>query len=352
MSTRSSRYVKWFGTRVALISRGALALLAVLVALPLSAYLYISFGPSSLYSLIFILLVGTLCYFIFIVILNVLYKNQPVNPAFLELIGRVHQKILVPSNAQVWIRRSKDPFITSTFNPVFNAVIVSEPMSELMLNRSDAGEVLLAFHLARMPRRPWFGDYVGSLVLLLVLTYASGMILVPFVISLLSVIHMFGLYIFVSLGISLMYYFFFPFFLALIIKGAFWRHEPAFLHVAEVYGIHPQVAKVEVERGSPLNEEEKQAVIWGVREWEKKRRGSRRLGVSTIITIPIGITLLFLTIGFGYFPYYYTLVYSAPFAVAILIGIVVYYIIRRWDKNAMGEVFQETTDSHEPLWMD
>ncbi|MFW9927706.1 MAG: hypothetical protein ACFFDM_13225, partial [Candidatus Thorarchaeota archaeon] len=114
MSTRSSRYVKWFGTRVALISRGALALLAVLVALPLSAYLYISFGPSSLYSLIFILLVGTLCYFIFIVILNVLYKNQPVNPAFLELIGRVHQKILVPSNAQVWIRRSKDPFITST----------------------------------------------------------------------------------------------------------------------------------------------------------------------------------------------------------------------------------------------
>ncbi|MFW9810028.1 MAG: hypothetical protein ACFFE6_11690 [Candidatus Thorarchaeota archaeon] len=357
MSTSSSRLVKWFGTRVAMISRGVLAIFVALVALPLSGIIYVFFGYSSLYTLqlgpfLLILSIGTLLYFVFLLILSVLYKNPPTNPSFHELIGRVHQKILVPSNAQVWIRQSKDPFITSTFNPVFSAVIVSEPMTELMLNRSEAGEVLLAFHLARMPRKPWFGDYVGSLVLLLVLTYTSGLILVPVVISMLSMIDVLGLYIIASLFSSLLYNFFFPFFLALIIKGAFWRHEPAFLRVTDVYGMHPQVAKVEVERGSPLNEEEMQTVIWGVREWEKKRRASRRLGVGTIVTIPIGIILFFLTVGFGYFPYYNMFLIYAPFAVAILIGMVVYFVMRRWDKNAMGDVFKETTDSHEPVWMD
>ena len=116
--------------------------------------------------------------------------------------------------------------------------------------------------------------------------------------------------------------------------------------------MHPQVAKVEVERGTPLIEEYEQAVIWGVREWEKKRRSARRLGVSTIVTIPIGFILFFVSAGLLYIPYYNILLIYAPFVVAILIGVVIYYIIKRWDKNAMGEVFQETTDSHEPIWMD
>ena len=358
MSTSSSRYVKWFGSRVAMISRGVLAIVTMFVALPLSGLLYSLFGYVSLYTNWFVtlplmLLSGTLYYFVFLLILNILYKNPPTNPAFIELIGRVHQKILVPSNAQVWVRSSNDPFITSTYNPVFCAAIVSEPMVELMLNRPEAGEVLLAFHLARIPRNRWFGDYVGSLVILVILAYLSALFLIPVIISAISMIELFGLLMIGNLLSSLMSYFIIPLLLAFFIKGAFWRHEPVFLRVAEVYGMHPQVAKVEVERGTPLDEEETKSVIWGVREWEKKRRSSRRLGVSTIVTILIGLILFYVLLsGIASLPYYFMYLIYAPFVITILIGVVVYYIIKRWDNNAMGEVFVETTDSHEPIWMD
>ncbi|MHA2236313.1 MAG: hypothetical protein ACXABH_13355, partial [Candidatus Thorarchaeota archaeon] len=52
---------------------------------------------------------------------------------------------------------------------------------------------------------------------------------------------------------------------------------------------------------------------------------------------------------------YYFLLYLTspiPFIGAILIGGSIFLILKRWDKNAMGEVFQETTDFHEPIWMD
>lgn len=359
MSQSSNRLVRWFGTRVALISRGGLAIATLLVALPLSGFLFLFFGYSFLstnwlISLLLMLLVGTITHFVFLLILNFRFKNPSTNPAFLELIGRVHQKILVPSNAQVWIRHSNDAFITSTFNPVFVAVIVSEPMLELMLNRPEAGEVLLAFHLARIPRNRWFGDYVGSLVLLVILTNLSALSLVPLLISTISMIEYYGPLMIISLLSSLMPYFFIPFFLAFMIKGAFWRHEPVFLRVAEVYGMHPQVAKVEIERGSPLDEEQMQSVIWGLREWEKKRRGARRLGISIIATILIGLTLLLVTVSvnFPYSPYlFYVLIYI-PFIAAFVIGVIIYFVIKRWDNNAMGDVFVETTDSHEPIWMD
>lgn len=358
MSTSSTRTVKWFGTRVPLISRGALSIVTLLVALPLSGVLFLYFGYSTLttnwlISLLLMLLVGTVSHFLFLLILGFRYKNPPTNDAFLDLIGRILQKISVSSRAQVWVRQSNDAFITSTYNTLFDAVIVSEPMVDLILKRPEAGEVLLAFHLVRIPRKRWFGDYLGSLVLIAIFTYLSAMMLVPLVISVISIMEILGALILFSFFSAIGSYLFIPFFLTIFIKGAFWKHESAFLRVAEVYDMHPQVAKVEVERGTPLDEEETQSVIWGVREWEKKRRGSRRLGVSTIVTIPIGLILFYVTLsGVASLPYLYLYLIYAPFVIAILIGVVVYFIIRRWDNNAMGEVFVETTDSHEPIWMD
>ena len=356
MSTNTTRTVRWFGTRVPLISRGVLSIVTLIVALPLSVVLILYFGYSILstnwlISLLLMLLVGTISHFSFLLFLRFRYKNPPTNTAFLDLIGRILQKILVPSRAQVWVRQSNDAFITSTYNAIFDVVIVSEPMVDLILKRPEAGEVLLAFHLVRIPRTRWIGDYVGSLILFVILTFISNIILTPLFNSMIYFLPMGGLIIF-YLASNLTPYIMISLLFVLMTKGSFWRHEPAFMRIMEAYGMHPQVAKLEVERESPLDEEEMQSVIWGVREWEKKRRSARRLGVSTIVTIPIGFILFFVSAGLLYIPYYNILLIYAPFVVAILIGVVIYYIIKRWDKNAMGEVFQETTDSHEPIWMD
>ncbi|MHA2045775.1 MAG: hypothetical protein ACW99G_13345, partial [Candidatus Thorarchaeota archaeon] len=141
---------------------------------------------------------------------------------------------------------------------------------------------------------------------------------------------------------------------ALVIKGAFWKHEPAFTLIHGVYNLHPQVAKVEVERGTPLDDEEMEAVVWGVREWERKKRGDRRWGISTIATLLSWIILLVVSFWFSGLTYYYFFYFASyfPFLGAILIGVLTFLILKRWDGNAMGEVFQETTDSHEPIWMD
>jgi hypothetical protein len=359
MSTGSSRTVRWFGTRVPLISRGVLSIVVLIVALPLSGMIYILwssllftvywFVPLSL-----IIPVGTISYFMFLMILQTRYKNPQSNPEFTEMSGRVHQKILVPSRAQVWVRESVNPYIVSTYNPVFDAVIVSQPMVDLMLERPQAGEVLLAYHLARIPRNRWFGDFGGSLILLALFTYLSAIFLIPLIISVMSMMSVMGAFILISLGSAFMYAIVIPLLPTLIIKGAFWRHEPAFMRIQEIYGMHPQVAKVEVERGTPLNEEEIQAVVWGVKEWEKKKRSGRRWGVSTLFALPSWFVLIFVASWFiGGFPFYfyYFLAY-VPFIGAFLIGALVYFILRRWDKNAMGEVFHETIDSHEPIWMD
>lgn len=363
MSTGRSRIIRWFGTQVPLVSRGFLAVEALLVSLILSAIIYSVFGLSIisptawLLPLLFTLLFGIVSYFLLLILLNVRFQNYEYKPPFSEMIGRVHQRIQVSSRAKVWTRHSDKPYIVSTFNPVFDAVIVSEPMVDLMLNRPEAGEAVLAFHLARMPRKLWFGDFIGSLVLFVIVTYLSALLLAPLIALMISYGMLYGGMLVVSLASALAPYILLPLFIAMVIKGAFWQHESAFLHVSEVYGIHPQVAKVEVERGAPLNEEETQAVVWGVREWEKKRRSSRRIGISTIVAILVG-GLLFIPVTSTmildpYFPYYfYSTLIIAPFLIGAIIGIIVYMALRRWDKNAMAEVFHETTDSHEPIWMD
>jgi hypothetical protein len=328
------------------------------VALPLSGVVNYLFGLTFFttgwfLSLALILPVGTISYIVFIELLQVRYRNPPINSDFQDMIGRVHQKMLVTSRAQVWVRESSAPFIVSTYNLLFDAVIVSEPMVDLILKRPEAGEVLLAFHLVRIPRTRWFGDYVGSLILIVILTFLSTMILVPLISSLLYLLPM-GAWMVIAMASSLGPYLIIPIFIAFIIKGSFWRHEPAFMRILEAYGMHPQIAKVEVERGTPLIEEEEQAVIWGVREWEKRKRSARRWGISAIATIPIGLTLLFVTVfvSIPYSPYLFFVLMYVPFIAALLIGVIIYFVIRRWDNNAMGEVFVQTTDSHEPIWMD
>ena len=360
MSTGLSRTVRWFGTRVPLISRGVISILAMFVALPLSGVVYYIFGLTFfttgwILSLALILPVGTISYIVFMELLQLRYKNPPSKSEFQDMVGRVQQKILVPSRVQVWVRESVNPYIVSTYNPIFDAVIISEVMVDMMLQRPEAGEALLAFHLARIPRSRWFGDFGGSLILVTLFTYLSIIGLIPMIVSMMFMVSMMGGLIFLSLGSYFMYIGVILFLPTLIIKGAFWRHEPAFVRMQEVYGMHPQVAKVEVERGTPLNEEEMQAVVWGVREWERKKRISRRWGISAIVVIITGFIFLKLSFSILLTPMYIFIsiwILYLPVIAAMLCGAVTYFIIKRWDKNAMGEVFQETTDSHEPIWMD
>jgi hypothetical protein len=346
LTKTSDRYAKWFGTRVPMVSRGFTVILVLLGALPFSAIIYFGFGftiigTNWLTVLIYSALVGALLHTMFLLILKIRFANPSPNTEFHDLIGRIHQKVVISSRTHIWVRQSEDVFIASTYNPIFDAVIVSEPMVELIMKSPESGEALLAFHLMRVPRNKWFADLLGSVILFTIFVYAISSLLIllslaPYMIYSLS-----------SLFVA-------PIFLVFLVKGTFWRHEPAFVGVQEIYGIHPNVAKVQIESGRILNEEEAQTVVWSIRDWEKSKRSGRRIGMSTLIAIPswfIGVALYPL-IGFLLYPPYLILIAYLPYILAGVTAGVSYLLLRRWDKNAMGEVFKETTDYDEPIWVD
>jgi hypothetical protein len=358
LTKTSDRYARWFGTRVPSVSRGFVALLVLFGAIPFSAVLFLGFGYTiiSIYwglALLLSILVGTLFHILYLLILKNRFNNPSQNTEFHDLLGRIHQKVVVSSKTYLWVRQSEDVFIASTFNPIFNAVIVSEPMVDLIMKSPESGEALLAFHFLRVPRSRWFADLVGAVILFLIFTYASSLILVPLAIMLAQSLAYGGLII-VSLIGQFGTLFIAPILLTILVKGAFWRHEPAFVGVESVYGIHPNVAKVQVERGITLNEEEAQTVVWSIRDWEKRKRGSRRIGICILVAIAtwvVGIMLLGMIVYFPYGPYFYLMMYL-PFILAGIAGLIAYLLLRRWDNNAMGEVFKKTTDYDEPIWMD
>ena len=137
-------------------------------------------------------------------------------------------------------------------------------------------------------------------------------------------------------------------------KGTFWRHEPAFVGTEGIYGMHPQVAKVQVEQGRVLDDDDVNAVIYGVRQWEKNKRSYRRMGVSVLCAIPAFILGIYLIAWIGYIPYgpYYMFIIYLPYIIAGIVACAVYLALKHWDRQAMGEVFQKTTDYDEPIWMD
>ncbi|MBY8998031.1 MAG: hypothetical protein KGD60_09875 [Candidatus Thorarchaeota archaeon] len=357
MTKTTDRYAKWFGTRVPLVSRGGIALLTFLGVLPFSVIMYLGFdytiiAANWLIAFLLTLLVGVLLHTLILLFQKVRFNNPSTSADFLDIVGRVHQKIVLSPRTHIWVRKSDDIFIASTFNPIFDAIIVSEPMVELILRSPESGEALLAFHLLRVPRTRWFGDLVGSVILFSLLAYPLSLFVVPMAILIGQTMLSGYWYVLASMG-SFAVLFMAPILLIFLVKGTFWRHEPAFVGVQEIYGIHPNVAKVQIERGIVLKEEEAQTVIWSVRDWEKRKRGGRRAGVSTIVAILSFLLGIPLFAVIGYLPYT-IMMYLAflPYILAFVGALVAYVVIGRWDKNAMGEVFKKTTDYDEPIWAD
>ena len=292
---------------------------------------------------------------LYLLLLKLRYSTPLDNHWLQGLVSRVHQRVVIPSRVEVWIRSSDDAFIASTFNPLFDAIIISEPMVKLIQNNPESGEVILAYHMFRTPEKKWFGDFIGGIILFIILTYASASFLVPLSMALFQMMIFNPLFIF-AFASQLIPFIVGPIILIFLVKGAFWRHETAFVSVQEIYGKHPQVAKVEVEQGRILNEEEAQTVIWGVRDWEKSKRSGRRIGLLTITGLSSWVLSMLLVWGIAaggpYWSPYIQFLGYLPFIVAIVAMTIVYLWLRKWDANAMGEVFKKTTDYDEPIWAD
>ncbi len=350
-SKMSERYARWFGTRVPSTSRMFRYMIMLALAIPWSLIVYV-LPSSSLMNLILVFLftcgVGAAIYFLCLSILENRFRSPIVNEQFSQIVELAHERVGSHGLAHVWQRRSSDPYIVSTFNSLFNAVIVSESMIDLILKMPASGEALLGFHLLHRPSRRNILDIIAAVSM-----FSGSSIYLALLLRLYEPVFLFTpLLLPILLPLPLGILFFEYAFFFLLFKGVFWTHDSAFERAVVMYKVHPQVARDEVLSSSKLDEEAAKAVVWVVKEWEQSKRNGRRLGITTLV---FGITyfLILFSAMTGRHAYTYAFILSmaAP-AAAFLLAFSIYLLLRRCDKICMGEIYHETTKAHEPIWAD
>lgn len=345
----SERYARWFSTRVPSTSPMFRYMVVFILAIPWS-YIYFSI-PGMIMDIYFLVPItsafGLVIYGVYLTILKNRFELSIPDKPFLQLVNSALDRTGTGGRVVVWPRFDDEPYITSTYNSSFEAVIVSTKMVELMNAMPESGEALLAFHLLRMPERKNVLDFVAG-VLTFSVSSTSMTILLLYLMSFSA-----SPIIILIFMIALWPVFVMPLILILALRSALWSHETSFERTLELYKIHPQVAKDEVISSQKIDEELSKSTIWSVKKWEEDRRSGRRTSISILtIIIIIGLEsyLLFLNpiIFFSLFGYYQFLSLAFP----AIVGILVFLIIRRWDQTCMGEIYYEVTEAHERIWID
>jgi len=317
------------------------------LAVPWSLIVYLLLSTSLANLILFLLFscgVGAAIYSLYLSILESRFRSPIVNEQFSQVVEQAHERVGSRGLVHVWQRKSPEPYIASTFNLLFNAVIVSETMVDLILKMPASGEALLGFHLLHRPSRRNILDFIAAVVIF----SASSSFLAWYLRESLFLFGLFPPSIVSTSGVL-----FFGLVILILLKDVFWTHDSAFERAAAIYNIHPQVARDEVLSSARLDEEAAKSVVWVVMEWERGKRSGRRLIISGLVFGIMYLVLFSSLIVGGFYSVTYSIVLSALVpAGSLLVTLGIYLFLRRWDKKCMGDIYYGTTDAHEPIWVD
>lgn len=353
-SKMSERYARWFETRVPSTSPFFRYLVMYTFSIPvsaISAYLILHFVDST-YVFVLNFGIGVFLYLLFLSIILKRFQSPITDQRFSQIAGSAQDRIVTWRSVSVWPRQSAEPFIASTFNIFFDAVIVSDTMIDLINKMPESGEVLLAYHILRAPKRRNVLDFVAAILIFFISTIEFTYV---FLNIFLSFLHGYWDFLYISFSlVGLPIYFIAPVIFILAIRGAFWTHDSAFEKASGVYQIHPQVAKDEVISSQKLDEEAAKSTVWVVREWERKKRSTRQ---TSITILAVALTFFLILLVFSYYASILYYIYSSSLyivvmLVPVLIALLAYFLIRRWDKRCMATLYYETKQADEPIWVD
>jgi Na+-transporting methylmalonyl-CoA/oxaloacetate decarboxylase gamma subunit len=345
----SERYARWFGTRVPSTSPMLRYMILLVVATPWALTCELLFTTPIMNSLFIFILscgVGVVFYSLYLFILQKRFCSQITNEKFFKIVESAQERVGSNSLVHVWQRKSHEPYIASSFNFLFNAVIVSETMIDLILEKPVSGEALLAFHLLQKQSHRYILDIIAATLMFSV--FSTLLAQIPF--AYLSTLPLYLL-------IQLFYYLFGAILLVpiaiILLRSASWTHDSAFERAFGMYKIHPQVAKDEVLSSTTLDEEAAKSVVWIVKEWERNKRASRRSSITAVILIIIYLFSVYLLAQTMWYYYSFSsIVYLLVLTIPLIIALIVYIFLRRWDKKCMGELYYGTTQADEPIWVD
>ena len=348
-SKMSERYARWFETRVPSTSRLFRYIVMFLLSVPISilSFFLNRIVVDTLFIILFAFGTGVVLYLLYLKLIQRRFQSPITDQQFSQIVQAANERIVTWRKVNVWPRKSPEPYIASTFNALFDAVIVSDTMIDLIKTMPQSGEALLAFHLLRAPKRRNVADLVFAIIPFFLMTSYFPAI---FTIAMIN-----PYYYFPILFLYSPFLFLTPVILLIAVRGAFWTHDSAFERTSSVYQIHPQVAKDEVMSSQKLDDEAVKSTIWVVREWERRKRNGRRssiivwvimFGYSFILVVLLNILTLMYYMYTSY--YLYVIVAIIP----LIIAFVVYLLLKRWDKRCMGEIYYKTTQADEPIWVD
>jgi len=347
-SKMSERYARWFETRVPSTSPLFRYLVMFLLAIPMSIIsLFLNtLLVNPIFIMGFIFAIGVVLYLLYLNILHIRFRSPITNQPFSQIVRSADERIVTWRKVHVWPRRSSEPYIASTFNALFDAIIISDTMIELMNKMPESGEALLAFHLLKAPKQ----RNVADLILAVIPFFIATSFFTSFLITTMTTPY----YYYLSLILYSPLVFLIPVILLIAVRGAFWTHESAFERAFGIYQIHPQVAKDEVMSSQKLDYEAEKSTIWVVKEWERRKRNGRRSSIALLVVVTYyAIILLVIQSSSSLLYYMYmSLLFVFVVPVPVVIALLVYFLLRRWDKRCMGELYYETTQADEPIWVD
>ncbi|MGQ4911830.1 MAG: hypothetical protein ACP6KW_06620 [Candidatus Thorarchaeota archaeon] len=348
MSSHSDRYARWFGTRVPSSSGTVHLIIAAILGLVLSIPFHSLWTLTNpLVFIVVLSLTSAALHFVVLVMVKSHLETPIEDPRLDDIVREIERDSLISGSTRLWIRESNEAFITSTYTALFDAVIVSRPMVDRILASGENGKVLLAFHFFRIPRSRWLWHLVGCMTVFVGIVSLMDSIVIPALSAAPNIYGTGWIMSVLSMGLII------PVLIIAFARPACWKHDTAFETTLETYGIHPQVAKVEVEKETTLDEDERRAVLWGVLEWERKKRGSRRAGMTILALIATWGLPMMVVLADVSAIYYYSGLFTVylPLA-AITLALVVFLFMRSWDKRAMASILYATEGAEEPIWMD
>jgi hypothetical protein len=347
-SKMSERYARWFGTRVPSTSALFRYFVMFLLSVPFSFIPGLTFADMTNFviAMVFTTGLGVVIYLLYLTILQRRFQSIITDQVFSRIAESAQEKVSIQERVQIWPRQSPEPYIAATFNALFNAIIISDTMIDLIKKMPESGEAFLAFHLIKVPKERNIVDLVFPGVLFFLISSLFPLLLI------LSLPTSRYIFLYLLLGINALS--FLTVMMAIAVRGAFWVHDSAFERISGLYGIHPQVAKDEVMSSHPLDDEATRAIIWVVRDWESTKRNGRR-GSIAILVLVVSFIVYYIMMASNPLIFYYPSILNIPIlmaSISLAIAFIIYMLLRRWDKKCMGELFFETTRADEPIWID
>jgi type IV secretory pathway VirB3-like protein len=276
--------------------------------------------------LLMMLLIALLIQLLLHLFLRARYRTIMNDPAMMKLLNQAQDRMSFSRRPEIWKHPSLFPVLLAISNPLCNAIVISKSAAADILQRPREGEIILADGMKTIQG---YRPHLNAVLQMLIFIHSPALSVSwgkPY-----------------PLGVQLIDYSTPFLWIGIIVVAGFglWylgrpRENPIHL----TYGIHPNVAKLIVFRGSDVTPQEAQRLIQDVfsrglmGQPEKRKKTWAAFMISAAVSIGLGITLIVRQLSVAD-PYFHWSILSSSALISTMLFMIFFfgYVAFRIDRE-------------------